>query len=79
MHTLKEVVSDRERVAKFSHYVDGNMYYTVDVWGTVYQFPINIFNREDIGTTTLMAEFRAITLMRYISKAMESGDFIRVR
>lgn len=26
--------------AKFSHYVSGNLYYTVEVFGIVYQFPI---------------------------------------
>jgi hypothetical protein len=79
MITLKDVVQNRERVARFSHYIDGNMYYIVEVEGLTYQFPINIFNREDIGTTTIMAEYRAITLMRYIRKAIDSGDFIRVK
>jgi len=78
MITLKEVVGDRQRLTKFSHYIDGNMYYVVTVGESTYQFPINIFDKKDIGTTTILAEYRAITLMRYIRKAMETGDFIQI-
>lgn len=79
MPTLKEIVADRNRVAKFSHYIDGSLYYAVDVNDKTYQFPINIFDKEDIGTTTFLSEFRAITLMRYIRKALQSENFIRVK
>lgn len=76
-HTIKEIVKDN--TAKFSHYVDGNMYYTVDVGNVRYMFHINIFDREDLGTTTLLPEYKAITLMRYIRKSMESGNLIRIK
>jgi hypothetical protein len=52
----------------------GNMFYTVDVEGQRYQFPVSL---EDIGGATLTAEFKAITLMRYIRKALADGTFVR--
>ena len=51
-----------------------NIFYTVDVDGETYQFPVSL---EDIGGATLSAEFKAITLMRYIRKAVTDGTFVR--
>ncbi len=77
--TVKDVVLDRTRVVRFSHYIDGNLYYVVEVEGLNYQFPINVDNKADVGTTTFVAEYRAIQLMRYIRKAIETDNFIRVK
>jgi hypothetical protein len=79
MHTLKEVVSDRERLANFSHYIDGSMYYIVEVDGTVYQFPVNVSDENDDGTVVFYRDIRAITLMKYIRKAMDSGEFLLIK
>jgi len=86
--TLKEVVSDRNRTAHFSHYIDGCLFYIVNVDGLNYQFPIRVSSSDpeedkkakaDIGTTTFVAQYRAITLMRYIRKAIDSANFTRTR
>jgi hypothetical protein len=66
-HDLKTIVSDGNK-AKFSHYRDGNFFYFVNVKDQAYSFPIPI---EDAKGTTLFAEFKAITLMRWIRKAIE--------
>ncbi len=39
-----------------------------------YKFPVNL---EDLGTATLLAEHKAITLMRYIRKALEDKTFVK--
>jgi len=44
------------------------------VSGQTYQFPVSL---EDIGGATLTAEFKAITLMRYIRKALVDGTFVK--
>jgi hypothetical protein len=44
------------------------------VEGQKYQFPVSL---EDIAGATLTAEFKAITLMRYICKALADGTFVR--
>jgi hypothetical protein len=69
---LKKIVQGPN--AKFSFYRQGNMYYTVPVDGIDYVFPVSL---EDIGSATLSAEFKAITLMRYIRKALADGTFVK--
>jgi hypothetical protein len=66
-HDLKTIVGNNNK-ARFSHYRDGNFFYVVEVQGQAYSFPIPI---EDVRGTTLFAEFKAITLMRWIRKAIE--------
>jgi hypothetical protein len=69
---LKKIVQDN--TAKFSFYRQGTMYYNVTVDGVEYVFPVTL---EDIGGATLSAEFKAITLMRYIPKALAVGTFVK--
>lgn len=70
-HDLKTIVSNNNR-AVFSFYRDGNFFYTVKVQDQTYCFPIPI---EDAKGTTMFAEFKAITLMRWIRKASEDKTF----
>ncbi|MGC2658138.1 MAG: hypothetical protein WA324_09290 [Bryobacteraceae bacterium] len=72
MPNIKQIV--KVNMARFSLYRTGNMFYTVDVDGLRYQFPVSL---EDIAGATLTAEFKAITLMRYIRKALADGTFVR--
>jgi len=68
---LKAIVSGDNK-ASFSHYRDGNFFYVVRVNDKDYSFPIPI---EDAKGATLFAEFKAITLMRWIRKAIEDKTF----
>jgi hypothetical protein len=72
MPSIKHIVKDN--MARFTFYRTGNMVYTVDVEGQKYQFPVSL---EDIGGATLTAEFKAITLMRCIRKALADGTFVQ--
>ncbi len=72
MPSIKQIV--KNNMTRFSFYRAGNMFYTVDVEGQRYQFPVSL---EDIGGATLTAEFKAITLMRYIRKALTDGTFVQ--
>ncbi len=74
-HDLKTIVSN-ENKASFSHYRDGNFFYVVTVQDQKYSFPIPA---EDAKGTTLFAEFKAITLMRWIRKALEDKTFQLVK
>ena len=69
---LKKIVQDN--TARFSFYRQGTMYYNVTVDDVEYVFPVSL---EDIGSATLSAEFKAITLMRYIRKALTEGTFVK--
>lgn len=84
--------------AKFSHYVSGNLYYTVEIADGIYQFPIatveekivtidnNSFEysvvtielSSDLGTTSFYAEIRGSELSRWISKAIDKEEFIKL-
>jgi hypothetical protein len=68
---LLEIVKDN--TASFQFYRQGYLYYTITVKGTSYVFPIEM---TDLGTATLNAEEKAITLMRYIRKALEAESFV---
>ena len=70
-HDLKTIVGG-ENKAIFSHYRDGNFFYLVKVNEQKYSFPVPV---EDAKGTTLFAEFKAITLMRRIRKAIENKAF----
>jgi hypothetical protein len=74
-HDLKTIVSNDNK-AKFSHCRDGNFFYVVTVQDQTYSFPISI---EDAKGTTLFAEFKAITLMRWIRKALDDKTFQPVK
>ena len=72
--TLKIIEIVKNNVARFSFYRAGYAFYEVEVDGTRYKFPVSL---EDLGTATLLAEHKAITLMRYIRKALEDKTFVK--
>lgn len=61
--TLKEIVT-LPAEAKFTHAIAGTLYYRITT--------------DDVGTTTFVASYKPITLMRYIRKAIENGTLIKV-
>jgi hypothetical protein len=69
---IKNIV--KNNVAKSSFYRAGYMYYEVAIDGQLYRFPVSL---EDLGTATLLAEHKAITLMRYFRKALEDHTFVK--
>jgi hypothetical protein len=93
---IKKDLYKSKNLAKFSHYVNGNLYYKVDVMDGTYQFPIKTVQKsyvmdtrqvekiptlvlaEDLGTTTFDAEIKGSELIRWIEKAIDNEDFIKV-
>jgi len=86
---VKKDLYKSKNMAKFSHYVSGNLYYQVDLEDGTYQFPIETVEEsewtytklilsEDLGTTTFSAEIRGSELARWISKAIKAETFIKV-
>jgi hypothetical protein len=74
---IKEIVKDN--VAKFSYLRGENAYYTVTLTHPkteeqkVYMFPVSL---KDLGGASIFAEMKAITLMRYIRKAIADCTFV---
>jgi len=92
---VKKDLYKSKNMAKLSHYVSGNLYYNVELTDGTYQFPIstveeipnglvggrlNVFNlSEDLGTTTFESEMKGSDLNRWISKAIDKGEFIKIK
>lgn len=89
---VKKDLYKSKNMAKFSHYVSGNLYYTVELAIGTYQFPIAtveerevIFDSvpgiklsEDLGTTEFNAEIKGSDLNRWIAKAIDKGEFTKI-
>jgi hypothetical protein len=88
---IKKDLFKSKAMAKFSHYIAGNLYYNVVIMGELYEFPIstvedNIVDSlksglklsEDLGTTRFESEIRGSELARWISKAIKNETFIKL-
>lgn len=71
--TVKQIVQG-DNIARFSFFRQGNLFYNVTVDGTEYTFPVTI---DDLGGATVNATEKAITLMRYVRKALDGGTFVK--
>jgi len=82
INEVKKDLFKSKTMAKFSHYIAGNLYYNVEVFGELYQFPISTYSypnlSEDLGTTSFEAEIRGSELARWIAKAIKNETFIKV-
>lgn len=81
MIDMKQVVSelktDRTKMAKFNYFCGGNLYYNVDFGGETYQFYINA-TPDEVGSAIFNCDIKAISLLRYIRKCIDSEEFIRL-
>lgn len=77
MITLKEAVN--KTTAKFSFAKEGVLYYNVTVENETYQFPIDLNNKEDVGSGIFLPEDKTIFFMRWIRKAMDKGEFVKIK
>jgi hypothetical protein len=70
--TIKDIV--KHNLTHFSFLRGENAYYTVMVHGTKYVYPVHL---PDLNGASIFAEMKAITLMRYIRKALEDKTFVK--
>lgn len=73
--TLKEIVT-LPAEAKFVHAIAGTLYYRIVTDDVIVEFPIDMNDKDDVGTTTFVASYKPITLMRYIRKAIDNESII---
>lgn len=73
--TLKEIVTLPSE-AKFTHAIAGTLYYRIITDDVIVEFPIDMNDKDDVGTTTFVASYKPITLMRYIRKAIDNESII---
>ena len=100
---VKKDLYKSKNMAKFSHYVSGNLYYTVELSDGTYLFPIatvediievksmdmgdyyvgksvktGVQLSSDLGTTNFDYEIKGSNLNRWISKAIDNDEFIKI-
>lgn len=63
----------KNNVVRYDFCRNGKLYYRVVVEGSEYLFPVSM---DDLGNSTASATEKAITMMRYIQKALKSGNFV---
>lgn len=73
--SIKDVVMNGN-IATISHCIAGKIYYEVATPEATYQFPVDMNDTEDVGTTTFPKEIKAITLMRYVRKAIKNEELV---
>ena len=76
MHTLKEIVTGNQ--ANLSYICEGKAYYRITVEESEYQLEIDSTD-DEWKSTYLYPTFKAITLMRWIRKYMNSDKFIKIK
>lgn len=73
--TLKEIVTLTDP-AILEYAIAGTLYYTIDSPKAKITFPVDMNDKDDVGTTTFCRTYKPITLMRYIRKAIDNGTII---
>lgn len=79
---LNLVWYDAERncyITQFCRIFSCVLYYKVRVGDKEVLFPIDMNNKDDVGTTTFESSYRPITLMRYIRRAMNEGTLVEMK
>ena len=76
MITLKDAITGS--TAKFDRAIAGVLYYILFVGDDQYQVIIDMNDKDDVGTTSFVAEYKGITLMRYIRKGMTNETFVKL-
>lgn len=85
----KELMKSKT-IAYFSHYCNGSIYYVFTIESGKYQFPISTIEHivtenglviqlsSDLGITPFNSEMKASELNRWIKKAIEKENLIKI-
>jgi hypothetical protein len=65
----------KNNTVQIDRYRHQHIYYKITFMGKEYTFPVPL---EDVQDATLNSEEKAITMMRYIRKALDEGTFVEV-
>lgn len=76
MENLKTIVKGTKAILSFV--CAGKVYYNIETENHLYQLEINSIE-DELKTTYLEKEYKAITLMRWIRKGMENSTFIQLK
>ena len=65
----------KEARAHFLRYRQGNLFYGMWIDDSLFEFPVQA---DDLDGATVNGTEKAVTLMRYIRKAVNEGTFVKV-
>tara|TARA_R110000868_G_scaffold76573_6_gene220182 strand:- start:12646 stop:12897 length:252 start_codon:yes stop_codon:yes gene_type:complete len=71
-HTITQIV--KGTTARLQYCQAGKLFYTVRVEDIKYTFPVDVTDINEVGDGIFLLEDKAITLMRYIRKAIASEE-----
>lgn len=76
--TVKVKVIDivKGTTANLMYAEKGKLFYKVENDTHVYIFPVDFTDIEDVGDTRFEVEYKAVTLMRYINKAIKNDTLV---
>ena len=82
MYEIKDVISKdtKNHIAEFDCYRQGTLYYIVkdETGKSLWQFPIDITDTNDIGSAAFGSTYKPITLMRYVRKSIQKETLIKL-
>jgi hypothetical protein len=70
----------KNNTTSFAHYRNQHVYYSVFYRGDTYVYPITVDPTDeayDLGNATLQHTEKAMTMMRYMRKAIAAGTFTK--
>ena len=72
MKEVKVIDIVKGTTANLMYAEKGKLFYKVENDTHVYIFPVDLNDKEDVGDTRFEAEYKAVTLMRYVNKAIKN-------
>ena len=70
----------KNNTTSFAYYRNQHLYYDVNYDGATYHYPVVVDPTDegyDIGNATLNQTEKAMTMMRYMRKAIAAGTFVK--
>lgn len=88
INEVKKHLYKTKQDALYTHYENGNLYYTIELEDGRYQFPIavteidedtgDLILAKDLGITAFGTEMKASSLNRWVVRAIEGDNLIKV-
>jgi hypothetical protein len=75
---IKKDLFKSKAMAKFSHYIAGNLYYNIEVFGDIYEFPISTVDvkvRYHVSTLEVDAEVKESDVVTTLSEDLGTTTF----
>jgi len=70
----------KNQTAEFEFYRSGKLYYNINHSnGNIYQFTVDVEDKDDIGFASFEKTHKALNLMRYVNKSIKDETFLKLK